>query len=203
VKSVSEILLSATVTGTVASLATTAALAALAKTEGKGALQPTNSTSHWLHGEEAGRVDRADAAHTLVGYGTHHASAFFWALPFEAWLAARPPRSTGELFRDAAVMAGIAATVDYGLVPKRLTPGWEEVLSKRSIAVTFAAMALGLAAGAAISDRAVQGMRRQAMPGRIGASRGDRADYATEPRRSGRPIADKRIPEREAAIVGS
>ena len=202
-KSVSEILLSAAITGTVASLTTTAALAALAKAEGKGALQPTNSTSHWLHGEEAGHVDRADAAHTLVGYGTHHASAFFWALPFEAWLAMRPPRSTSELLSDAAVMAGIAAAVDYGLVPKRLTPGWEEVLSKRSVAVTFAAMALGLAAGAAISDRAAQGMRRQRSSARIGASRGERAGTAAGTRRSGHPIADQREPQRAAVVTGS
>lgn len=197
VKSVSDILLSAAITGTVASLTTTAALAALAKTEGKGALQPTNSTSHWLHGGEAGRVDQADAAHTLVGYGTHHASAFFWALPFQAWLAARPPRSTGELLRNAAVMAGIAATVDYGLVPKRLTPGWEEVLSKRSIAVTFAAMALGLAAGAAISGSLEQQSRRQQ------CARAVRDNEEKAENRAGelkRPIA---AAQREVAIAGS
>jgi hypothetical protein len=145
--------MSATISGTVASLATTAALAALASAEGKGLLQPTNSTSHWLHGEDAGAVRRADAAHTLIGYGTHHASAIFWAFPFEAWLATRPPRGPLALLRDAAVVSAIAAVVDYGVAPKRLSPGWESVLSKRSIAATYAAMALGLAAGAVISRR--------------------------------------------------
>jgi hypothetical protein len=43
----------ALISGTAASLAMTAALALLAKKEGKGALQPINSTSHWLHGEQA------------------------------------------------------------------------------------------------------------------------------------------------------
>lgn len=145
--------LSAVVSGTVASLATTAALALLAKAESKGALQPTNSTSHWLHGDQAGSVRQADAAHTLVGYGTHHASAVFWAVPFEAWLASRPPRAPLLVLRDASVISAMAAVVDYGIVPKRLTPGWEAVLSKRSIAVTFAAMAVGLAAGAMITRR--------------------------------------------------
>ena len=145
----------ATISGTVASFTTTAALVLLAKAEGKGALQPTNATSHWLHGEEAGRVRRADAAHTAVGYGTHHASALFWALPFEMWLWARPPKTPLMLLRDASVMAAIAATVDYGLVPKRLTPGWELALSKRSVAATFAAMAAGLAVGAILT----QGLR--------------------------------------------
>jgi len=143
---------SALLTGTVASLATTAALALLAKTEGKRAPQPTNSTSHWLHGESAGNVRRVDAAHTAVGYLTHHASAIFWALLFEAWLADRPRRSPARMLANASAMAGVAAAVDYGITPKRLTPGWEEVLPKRSIVATFGVLALGLAAGALASQ---------------------------------------------------
>lgn len=142
---------SALVSGSVASVAAAAALAILARAEGKGALQPVNATSHWLHGEEAGHFRRADAAHTLVGFTTHHASALFWALPFEIWLARHPPRSRTHLLRDAAVMSAIAAAVDYGMVPKRLTPGWEEVVSKRSIAVAYGALALGLFAGAMLT----------------------------------------------------
>jgi hypothetical protein len=144
---------SALVTGTIASIATTAALALLARAEGKRALQPTNATSHWLHGEGAGRVRRADLAHTLVGYLTHHASAIFWALPFQRWLAGRPPRPPEIILRDAAAMAAIAAFVDYALVPKRLTPGWEEVLPKRSIVAVYGVLALALAAGAIIMQQ--------------------------------------------------
>lgn len=144
-----QLLASTLVTGSVA----IAALAALAKMEGKHAAQPVNSTSHWLHGEKAARVGRIDAAHTGVGLATHHASALFWALPFEAWLAAHPPRSPVELARDAAVMSMIAAIVDYGITPKRLTPGWELTLSRKSMAGAFAGLALGLAAGALVSRR--------------------------------------------------
>ena len=142
----------ALVTGALASVATTGVLAALARAEGKGALQPTNSTSHWLHGDSAGRVRQADIEHTLLGYATHHASAVFWAVPFHWWLSRRAPRSRSELLRDAACMAAIAAAVDYGLVPRRLTPGWEAVLSNRSIVATYAALAVGLAAGAMLSQ---------------------------------------------------
>jgi hypothetical protein len=143
--------LSALVTGTVASVVSTAALALLAKAEVKGALQPTNATSHWLHGDEAARHHELDAAHTLLGYATHHASAIFWAVPFEAWLAIRPPRTPVELLRDACAMSAIAAAVDYGATPKRLTPGWELVVSNNSMATTYGAMALGLAAGALVA----------------------------------------------------
>jgi len=152
--------LSAAISGTIVSVATTAVLGLLARTEGKGALQPTNSTSHWLYGKQAGSVRHADVAHTLVGYGTHHASSIFWALLFETWLAARPPRPPLAMLRDALGAAAIAAAVDYGIVPKRLTPGWEAVLSKRSIATTFMAMAVGLAAGGMINKE----FRRKLQP---------------------------------------
>jgi len=49
-------------------------------------------------------------------------------------------------------MSTIAAIIDYGITPKRFTPGWEEVLSKRSIGLTYVAMALGLAAGAMLTQ---------------------------------------------------
>jgi hypothetical protein len=143
----------AVITGTIASVVTTGALAGLAVLEGRGVSQPTNSTSHWLYGEEAGRVEDVDTAHTLVGYTTHHLSAIFWALPFEAWLARRPRRTPLALLRDAGVMSAIAAVVDYGLVPRRLTPGWESVLSKRSIVAAYAALAVGLALGTTVAQR--------------------------------------------------
>jgi hypothetical protein len=149
----SQLAVSALVTGSVASVVSTIALAALAKLEGKSLAQPTNSTSHWLHGADAGREESIDFAHTGIGFATHHASALFWALPFEAWLASNPPRSNPELLRDAAVMSAIAAAVDYGIAPKRLTPGWELALTKKSMFGAFASLTLGLAAGALLSAR--------------------------------------------------
>jgi hypothetical protein len=143
----------AAVSGTMVSVATTATLMLLAKAAGKAAVQPTNATSHWLHGETAGGVERMDVPHTLVGYATHHASAIFWALIFEAWLTSRPPRRPARLLAEASIMTAIAATVDYGITPKRLTPGWEEVLPKRSILGTFAVMAVALAAGSMLGQR--------------------------------------------------
>ena len=147
------LLASALTTGSIASVVSAAALAALAKGEGKRVAQPLNSTSHWLHGDNAADVGGVDAAHTGVGFATHHASALFWALPFEMWLASHPPRSSLELGRDAAVMSAIAAIVDYGITPRRLTPGWELTLSRKSMVGAYASLALGLAAGALVSQR--------------------------------------------------
>ena len=138
----------AVVSGSVASFATSVVLAVLARAEGRGALQPTNATSHWVHGPRAGRQRSADVSRTGVGFLTHHLSALFWALPFHLWLARRPDRTGGEIARDAAVTAALAAIVDYGVVPRRVTPGWEHAVSKSSIAIAYVALAAGLAAGA-------------------------------------------------------
>ena len=108
--------------GTAASVVSTVGLALLAQREGKSAFQPMNATNHWLHRDRAALQHGVDAAHTLIGYATHYASAFFWALPFEAWLAIRPPRTAGGPLREACVMSAIAAAIGYGATPKRLKP---------------------------------------------------------------------------------
>ena len=144
--------LKALVSGSIASITTTGALALLARLEGKSAVQPINASSHWLHGERAAEVREIDAAHTAVGLVTNHAATMFWAAPLERWLALRPRRSPTEVLGAAAGIAGVAALVDYVLMPKRLTPGWENVLPPRSMFAGFLAMTLGLAAGALVTQ---------------------------------------------------
>ena len=141
----------AAASGAAGSVASSLALALLARAENLGALQPVNATSHWLHGDSAARVRRADLAHTAVGYATHHAATVFWALLFERRLGGRrtPARTLGIALATSAV----AAAVDYGATPRRFTPGWELVLSKRSMAAAYAAMAVGLAGGALLARR--------------------------------------------------
>ncbi len=143
---------SAMLSGSLASVTSTVALAFLARAEGKAAVQPVNSTSHWLNGEQAGSFKQADLAHTAVGYATHHAATLFWAVIFERWVAPRRPVAALPMLRDALLLSAIAAAVDYGATPKRFTPGWEFVLSKRSMAAAYVAMAVGLAAGALIAQ---------------------------------------------------
>lgn len=140
-----RLILRALSSGTVASLATTAALAMLARAEGRRALQPTNATSHMLHGDSAGHVRHADVPHTMLGYVVHHASAVFWAAIYQAWRARRGAASKSPL-GDAMLLSAVAAFVDYVVVPRRLSPGWEIVLPKSAIALTYVAMAFALAA---------------------------------------------------------
>ena len=143
--------LAAALTGTVATFAVTTALGLLAKREGKGALQPVNATSHWLESPRAGRQRGADLRHTGTGFLTNHGASIFWALPLQFMLSRNAP--AGEVAAKAALVSGAAALVDYGLMPRRLTPGWEHALGTRGVATGFFALALGLFAGAMLSQR--------------------------------------------------
>jgi hypothetical protein len=116
-------------------------------------VQPINATSHWLHGEGAGQVKQIDAKHTGVGYATHHAACVLWAALFDTIRS--PDAGPGRIIRDAALVSAVAAVVDYGLVPSRLTPGWEQPLPIRSVAGGFAGLALGLAIGGLITRQHV------------------------------------------------
>ena len=141
-----SILRSAIASGTVATGTSAVALAFLALAAGKGAAQPLNATSHWLYGDDAAKFPHADADHTGVGFATHHAATIFWALFFEGWLARRPVRTAAGASGRAAAVAVLAAAVDYTITPRRFTPGWELVLSKRAMAAAYLAMAAGFAA---------------------------------------------------------
>lgn len=138
-----------------AGLASQAMLFAASLAERQSPLRPINATSHWLWGAEAGLHEGADLRHTAVGALTNQSAAAFWGTLFALHLAARPGHHASAILRDAAVMGLIAATVDYGLIPRRLTPGWELALSRRSVALTMMATAAGLALGG-IAARATE-----------------------------------------------
>jgi hypothetical protein len=138
-------------TGSIASAVGAAVLGLLARAEGKDTVQPINATSHWLHGEDAGSVTAIDVKHTATGYATHHAATVFWAALFETLQSATPHAGAARVIRDAAIVSTLAGIVDYGLVPKRLIPGWEGPLPIRSVAGGFVGMACGLAIGGLVS----------------------------------------------------
>jgi hypothetical protein len=131
-------LVTSTARGTIASAVSAIVLGFLAKAEGASPLQPINASSHWLHGEEAGKVKELEAKHTPVGLATHQGASVSWATLFETMRLGKPDAGPGTIARDAIAVSMIAAIVDYGLVPKRLTPGWEEPLPIRSVAGGFA-----------------------------------------------------------------
>jgi hypothetical protein len=140
--------------GALASVASAAVLAARAKKDSGSVFGGVNAVSHWLWGDKAFRRDGASWKYTLVGYVIHHASGVFWASLLEQAagkvLARRSPKST---LAASVTAAAVACFVDYQLTPKRLQPGFEERVSRGSLARVYAAFGLGLAAGALLNHR--------------------------------------------------
>lgn len=138
-----RVLRRACVSGTVAAVASAATVALLARRRTGSLASGANATSHVLWGDEAAaRCHRADLRHTALGYAIHHSSAVFWAAGFESLLALRRPPHPALA---AAAVGAVAYVVDYHVVPKRLTPGFELHLARREMGAVYSVIAAGLA----------------------------------------------------------
>lgn len=140
--SVNTILRGAVVKGSVASILSTAFISALSLIETGHPASGTNATSHWIWKRKAFHQLRPKLRYTMNGYLIHHASSLWWAAFYEVWLQRAPGQ---HRLSKAAAIALLAVVVDYGLVPQRLTPGFEKHLSLASLVLIYAAFTLGLA----------------------------------------------------------
>lgn len=129
-----------------APIAMALALPALSVMTGRGALAPVNASAHWLW-PEAGR-DGFDPRETPVGVATNLGAAAMWG-----GVMALALRRTGAPVATAVGVAAGAAVLDYALLPRRLSPGWERVLPVGAVAAGFAALAVGMLAGT-VEERA-------------------------------------------------
>ena len=143
-----RVLRDALVSGACASVASAAVLAWRGRVDARDAAAPINGPSQWVWGRGAASMRGFSGKYTVVGYITHHLAATFWAILFERTRERRRPA-----LPLAVATAVVANVVDYRLTPKRLQPGYERQLTKRSLAWTYAAFALGLAAGAGVLRR--------------------------------------------------
>lgn len=137
------------VSGAASSVISTAALALLGRGEAGSAYAPTNAVSHWIWGDEAAEHDGFSLKYTITGYAIHHLSATFWSVLFERLAGKKLDRKDLRVTLAAsAATSAFACFADYKLTPKRLQPGYEKRLSKKSLAGVYAAFAVGLALGA-------------------------------------------------------
>jgi formate-dependent nitrite reductase membrane component NrfD len=142
------------VTGSLASILSTAVLALAGARQNRSAAAPINAASHWIWGDESLREDRPTLRHTLLGYLTQHAASIFWAALYSRIYGHRPEaKQWPQALAGAATTCAIAGVVDYMVVPKRLTPGYEHRLSTSAMVAVYAALAAGFALGAAALRR--------------------------------------------------
>lgn len=124
-----------------ASALSSVVVAAFSRARTGKAASGVNATSHWIWGDPAMRRHRADVRHTALGYAIHHASSLWWAGWFEVKAASCTPRGVTAL---GAATAATAYVVDYHVVPKRLTPGFERHLSAAGMVSSYVAFGAGL-----------------------------------------------------------
>ena len=132
--------------GAAASLLSAGVLALCGWIENRAAAGPINGPSQWLFGRRAAYRRDPSLRHTLTGMAIHHATATGWALLHEKlWGERKAEQTPGQRLARAATTAAVANFVDYKLTPKRLQPGFEAQLSKKSLVLVYAAFAVGLA----------------------------------------------------------
>jgi hypothetical protein len=155
------------ITSTFAGLGTALVSATMGKTETGSTVAPLNATSHIVWGEREARRNRVDLKHTAVGAVLNVGAMTFWASVQELVFGKRLRRSgPGTSVGVGALMALAAYLVDYHLVPRRFTPGFEKRLSGPALAAIYTGFGTGLTVGGMIA--AARGRRRFSRKRKLG-----------------------------------
>ena len=136
----------ALISGAVASLLSAVVLAASGQIENRRPAGPINGPSQWIYGRAAASARKPSLRHTLTGLVIHHVTATGWALLHERIFGSPKAQQTfAARLGRAALTATAANIVDFQLTPKRLQPGFDVQLSRKSLLAVYAAFAIGLA----------------------------------------------------------
>lgn len=142
------------VSGTLASLLSTCVLAAAGARQAGSAVAAINAVSHWLWGDESLHAQRPTLRHTLAGYLTQHAASIFWATLYSRVYGHHDrAKEVPQAVAGGIVTSAVAYLVDYELIPKRLTPGYEHRVSTGAMVAIYAALAAGFALGAVVLQK--------------------------------------------------
>ena len=138
-----------------AAAATTAMVAICGELEEGNSVAPLNAISHILWGESAARRDHASMKHTAAGVALNTLAITSWGATYEVVFgsAARKGNMKAAILGGISI-AGLAYVVDYYIVPRRLTPGFEKRLSPASMLAIYATLALTLPLASILDRRA-------------------------------------------------
>lgn len=145
---------SSIIPGAVAAAAVCSAIALLGRSDTGSAIAPINASSHVIWGQRAGQVEKVTLGQTLPGLAINVGASFWWALVFEKLFGRKMDRGgAGTAIASGVATAALAYVVDYKLVPQRLTPGWEQRLTNRSLFTSLGIMGVGLGIGALLARK--------------------------------------------------
>jgi hypothetical protein len=137
------------VAGTVAGVLSSIVLAALGRRQAGSAEAPINAASHWLWGDESLSEDGRTWRHTLTGFLTQHAASIMWATLYSRVYGHKPEaKQVPQALAGGVATSAVAYLVDYKVVPRRLTPGYEHRLNGLGMLAVYVTLAAGFALGA-------------------------------------------------------
>ena len=140
-----EALRSAVSSGAVSAVATAGSVSLAGARDTGSAVAPLNATSHVAWGDDAGDFEGVDTRHTLLGVLLNAGACVFWATFYERYFGRAADRSDiATALLGGSVVAAAAYVTSQHIVPKRLSPGWEQRLSGRSLAASYAVLAISL-----------------------------------------------------------
>lgn len=138
--------------GVMAGVATAVTAAARGRKDSGSAVAPVNATSHVLWGDRAASVEKPTVRNTATGLLINIGAAVFWATMLEKFFGLVMNRRGWRAIAWAApVTAMVAYVTDYKLVPRRLTPGYEKRVSRKSLYGIYVVLGAAMAAGAVLT----------------------------------------------------
>ena len=136
-------------------LATTLALMACGYGDEGNAWTPLNAVSHIAWGDEALEQKTFSVKYTLVGALLSVSSVGGWAALHEMLCGEAEEREqVGVSLAGAVGVAALAWLIDYKVVPRRLQPGFESRVTRRSMWLIYAVLAVALAGSGVFQARA-------------------------------------------------
>jgi hypothetical protein len=152
----------ALLTGVITAVATFALPALLRARRGEPVAASLNAESHVLWGDEAARHDEVSLEYTGVGAATHLGACLFWSTIYEAAMGDTAATTPRDDYAGAAAVAAGAYVIDYHLVPKRFTPGFEMRYSTGDMLAFFATLVATLPLRRLLARRERTVQRREA-----------------------------------------
>jgi len=132
------------IVGAVATVASTVAVVAATAKERKTPYAGVQAVSHIAYGEKAIGQDNYRPQYFWTGFGLNTGAMLGWAAVFEGGrrlLGWNEPSSIGLLAVGVTVLAYV---VDFHVVPKRLTPGFERVVSQPTLLAIYGILATSI-----------------------------------------------------------
>ena len=127
---------------------TTAAVALCGQIENGDPVQPINDISHIAYGDEAFAQNGFTLQYTGTGLSLTKSFTASWSLLHEVLFGEyQDEGNVPASLAGGALVSAFAYIVDYYVVPKRFTPGFEKHLSNRSLLIIYIVLALALGLG--------------------------------------------------------